>query len=320
MPVRTAKYRRTSVDFWPGFVDAMATLLLVITFLLAVFVVGQFVLANLLSGRDRALAQLQSQIAELADLLALEKKQKTSLEEKLAGLTASLAEAQAKRKALALALGEEQKLSQAATAQAELLNQQIAALRKQLQTLQAALEASEKRDRKNKTQIANLGRRLNAALAQKVQELARHRSAFMAALRGLLKDRDGFEIVGDRFIFQAEVLFDSGSAEISPRGKFELRKITDVMAKVGKDIPAKVDWVLRVDGHTDIQPIRTEQFPSNWHLSVARAVAVVEFLAARGMKPKRLVAAGFGEFRPLVQGGSEVWYRNRRIEFKLTER
>ena len=320
MSSRTAKYKRGGIDFWPGFVDAMATLLLVITFLLAVFVIGQFVLVDLLAGRDRSLAQLRSQVAELADLLALEKKQTASLEEQLAGLTSSLAQAQDENKNLSLALSEEKKLSQAAAAQAALLNQQIAALRKQLQTLTAALEASEERDRKNKAQIADLGRRLNVALAQKVQELARHRSAFMAALRDLLKDQDGFEIVGDRFIFQSEVLFDSGRAEISPRGKFELRKVAQVMNKVSRDIPAKVDWVLRVDGHTDIQPIKTKQFPSNWHLSTARALSVVEFLIAGGMKPRRLVAAGFGQFRPLAQGGSEVWYRNRRIEFKLTER
>ncbi len=320
MASRAAKYRRSSIDFWPGFVDAMATLLLVITFLLAVFVIGQFVLTNLLAGRDRSLAKLQTQVAELANLLALEKKQNTSLEDKLAGLTASLAAAQAKSEKLSLDLGKEKELAQKAIAQAALLNQQIAALRQQLQTIAAALEASEERDRKNKAQIAALGRRLNTALAQKVQELARHRSAFMAALRDVLKDLDGFEIVGDRFIFQSEVLFDSGSAAINPRGKFELRKVAQVMNRISKDIPAKVDWILRVDGHTDIQPINTAQFPSNWHLSTARAVAVVEFLVARGMKPKRLAAAGFGQFRPLAQGGSEVWYRNRRIEFKLTER
>ena len=318
MSRRAAKYRRSAVDFWPGFVDAMATLLLVITFLLAVFVIGQFVLTNLLSGRDRALAQLQIQIAELANLLALEKNNSASLQEKLAGLASSLAKAQTDNKSLSALLAKEKETSQTAIAQAELLNQQIAALRKQLQIIEAALEASEARDKESQARIAELGRRLNTALAQKVQELAKHQSQFMAALRNLLKDRKGFEIAGDRFIFQSEVLFDSGSAAISPRGKFELRKVSEVMAQIAQDIPDKVDWVLRVDGHTDVQPIRTEQFPSNWHLSSARAVSVVEFLIARGMKPKRLVAAGFGQFRPLVQGNSAVWYRNRRIEFKLT--
>ena len=274
------KARRAAIDFWPGFVDAMATLLLVITFLLAVFVIGQFVLANLLSGRDRTLAQLQIQIAELSDLLALEKTTATKLEAKLAGLLASLAQAEEEKKTLSGSLAREQEISARGARQALLLNQQLAALRAQLESLEAALEAGEAQDRANKARIADLGKRLNAALARKVQELARYRSDFMAALRDLLKDREGFEIVGDRFILQSEVLFDSGSARINPRGKFELRKVAEVMIEIGRKIPPKIDWVLRVDGHTDIQPIRTRRFPSNWHLSAARAVAVVEFLIA----------------------------------------
>lgn len=305
---------RSAIDFWPGFVDAMATLLLVITFLLAVFVVGQFVLGNLLTGKNQAITKLESQIAELANLLALERTDNQKIKAELSSLFTSLEQAKNK-------LNAEKKLSAAARTQAGLLNQQLAQLQKQLTALEKALRASEAKDKTAQVRIKELGKRLNTALASKVQELARHRSEFMAALRAILKDRKSFEIVGDRFILQSEVLFGSGEAIISPQGKTQLRKVANVINEVRHSIPPQINWVLRVDGHTDIQPIKTKRFPSNWNLSAARAVEVVKFLIKEKVPPNRLVAAGFGEYHPLQSAANpRQWKRNRRIEFKLTQR
>ncbi|MGI9383751.1 MAG: peptidoglycan -binding protein, partial [Methyloligellaceae bacterium] len=191
----------------------------------------------------------------------------------------------------------------------------------QIAALEEALDASEKRDRESQTQIADLGRRLNIALARKVQELAKYRSDFFGRLRQVLGDREEIRVVGDRFVFQAEVLFDSGSAEINPQGIAQLDKLAQVLGQIKGEIPQEINWVLRIDGHTDINPIATPQFPSNWELSSARAISVVRHLIDKGVAPKRLVAAGFGEFQPLDAGtADDALRRNRRIELKLTEK
>ena len=318
---RLARRSRAPLNFWPGFVDAMATLLLVITFLLALFVVGQFTLGNLLSGKDKTITQLETRIAELAQLLALEKVTSENYKTELAELVASLEKTKKSNKALASALTGEKAAKEKANARLVLLNRQLAQLRKQLAALEAALQASEAKDKKSQAQIKELGKRLNTALASKVQELARYRSAFMEALRDILRDRKDFEIVDDRFILQSEVLFRSGEARVSRQGKVQLGKVARVINDVRRSIPPKVSWVLRVDGHTDIQPIKTKAFPSNWHLSVARSLAVVEFLVERGVPPQNLVAAGFGQYHPLKSATNpNEWRRNRRIEFKLTQR
>lgn len=334
--------RGFSADYWPGFVDALTTLLLVLIFLLSIFVLAQFFLGQALSGRDEALERLNARIAELADLLDLEKDRASGFEMQIAQLSATLAtsddtsqEANSEvirlSELLAAAEGEihglegtvddEKALSAEARALVELLNQQMAALRQQIASLQATLDASEARDAKSQAKIANLGKRLNAALAQKVQELARYRSEFFGRLRKALGDRDDIEVVGDRFILQSEVLFDSGSADISPAGRSELKKIAGALREITVSIPDDIKWVLRVDGHSDTVPIHTGRFPSNWHLSSARAISVVTFLIGEGVDPNHLVAAGFGEFQPLdTSGTSTALRRNRRIEFKLTER
>ncbi len=334
--------RRSRFDYWPGFVDATVNLLLVVAFLLSLFVASEFVLSREVGSQDNVIVQLRSRLAALADLLALQEEENASLQQELAGLTDTLAGERTERRRLAglleaesgeesevvrlrEALDEEQRISAEALAQAALLNQQIAAMRRQLRSLQEALEASEARDLESQAQIAELGRRLNTALAQKVQELSRYRSGFLAALRKILSQREGFEIVGDRFILQSEVLFESGEAQINARGRWELRKVAEALKEVSREIPENVAWVLRIDGHTDASPIRAgtalaKKYPSNWHLSAARALAVVEFLVEQGIAPERLVAAGFGEYRPLDAGRSaEAYRRNRRIEFKLTE-
>ena len=334
--------RHEDAPYWPGFVDAMAQLLLVITFLLSVFMTAQFLLAREITGQDSALGQLRSQIAELTQLLALEKSSKGAVEanllalsddltaEKLksAGLIASLAAEGSKSSTanqtiggLQTALDKEKALTSEALSQVELLNQQIAAMRRQLAQLNNILTDAETRNKSSEAQIAELGKRLNSALAQRVQELSRYRSEFFGRLRQILSQRSDILVVGDRFVFQSEVLFAKGDAEISPLGQAEMLKLADALRQLEAEIPQDIAWVLRVDGHTDIDPIKSPLFQSNWELSSARAIAVVKYLIAQGVAPKHLVAAGFGEFQPLDVGTSEdAKSQNRRIELKLTER
>ena len=334
--------RQEDAPYWPGFVDAMAQLLLVITFLLSIFMTAQFLLARQISGQDSALGQLRSQIAELTQLLALETSAKGAVEanllaltddlsaEKLknAGLVASLASEDLKGSTanqtiggLQTALDKEKTLSSQALSQVELLNQQIAAMRRQLAQLNNILTDAETRNKSSEAQIADLGKRLNSALAQRVQELSRYRSEFFGRLRQILSQRSDILVVGDRFVFQSEVLFAKGDAEISPLGQEEMLKLADALRQLEAEIPQDIAWVLRVDGHTDIDPIKSPFFQSNWELSSARAIAVVKFLITQGIAPKHLVAAGFGEFQPLDPGTSEdAKSQNRRIELKLTER
>jgi chemotaxis protein MotB len=333
---------RRSIDYWPGFVDALSTLVLGIIFLLTVFVVVQFFLSQDLAGKDTALSRLNAQIAQLTDLLSLEKTGKIDLEEQVARLNASLAAAQSESERLrgaaegagqgaavareqlgraTSALEAEKSISARALAQVDLLNQQIAALRRQLGALEEALQASETKDKDQQTQIAKLGERLNIALAQRVQELTRYRSDFFGRLREILGNRADIRVVGDRFVFQSEVLFDSGQAVLNPEGRIELDQLASALLELERQIPPEIAWVLRVDGHTDVRPIANAQFPSNWALSAARAISVVQYLISKGVSPQHLVAAGFGEFQPLDPAATEEAYRrNRRIELKLTER
>jgi chemotaxis protein MotB len=219
------------------------------------------------------------------------------------------------------ALGAQEALSKEAQLRVELLNRQLLALRQQIARLSLALEASEAKSAEQDVQIVDLGKRLNAALASKVEELARYRSEFFGRLREVLGDRQDVQIVGDRFVFQSEVLFESGSAEIGEPGKVQLASFAQTLLEIAAKIPPEIDWILRVDGHTDNRPISTFQFKSNWELSTARAISVVRFLESEGVPSRRLVAAGFGEYQPLVQGTTEADYRrNRRIELKLDQR
>jgi chemotaxis protein MotB len=202
------------------------------------------------------------------------------------------------------------------------LNQQIAALRRQLAAIESALDASEQKNKQQQNRITDLGQRLNIALAQKVQELTKYRSDFFGKLRQILGNRPDMRIVGDRFVLQSEVFFDTGKADLKPEGTAELDKVASALVGLEQQIPADIPWVLRVDGHTDVRPIAPGgQFRSNWDLSAARAISVVQYLISKGVTPKRLVAAGFGEFQPIDTGTTDDAYRrNRRIEFKLTER
>jgi chemotaxis protein MotB len=209
-----------------------------------------------------------------------------------------------------------------ALSQVDALNQQIAALRRQLAAIESALQASETREQDAQTRVADLGSRLNVALAQKVQELARYRSDFFGRLRDILGNRPDIRIVGDRFVFQSEVFFDPGQAELKPEGMPELDKVASAMRDIITNIPPDIPWVLRVDGHTDKRPLSgTGKFATNWDLSAARAIAVVRYLQSQGLPPEHLLAAGFGEYQPLDLGDTEdAFKRNRRIELKLTDR
>jgi len=337
-----ARRGREGINYWPGFVDALSTLLLGIIFLLTVFAVVQFYLSQEVSGKETVLTRLNAQIAQLTDMLSLEKTGKTSLEETIAQLRASLVGAESERDRIKglyeglssganTAQGQittlnsqveaEKRVSSRALAQVELLNQQIAALRRQLSALESALDASEKRDKDQQTRIADLGQRLNIALAQRVQELSRYRSEFFGRLSAILSNRPDIRVVGDRFVFQSEVFFDTGSAVLRPEGLAELDKLAGALLELEKEIPKEIAWVLRIDGHTDVRPIASVQYPSNWALSAARAISVAQYLISKGVSPQRLVAAGFGEFQPLDNERTEDAYRrNRRIELKLTER
>lgn len=400
--------RRRSVDIWPGFVDALSTLLMVIIFVLMVFMLGQFYMGQALSGRNEALDRLNRQVNELADLLALERRANADLRSSVAQLSAELQSSLAERERLGIAaanaedlaarlaemtssaqtaggqaekvakeledayktisadrekiqlqlrelqllrqevaalkalrtdletrvndlggrlgdhqkqLSEERRLSDSARAHAALLNQQLEALRNELNRLAAALDASEKLTEDQKAQIANLGQRLNQALATKVEELQRYRSEFFGKLRQVLGGRPGIRVEGDRFVFQSELLFPSGSADLGPEGQIQLAQLASTLRRLMQEIPAEVNWVLRVDGHTDKVPIYNLRFPSNWELSTARATSVVKFLMAQGIPPERLAAAGFGEFHPLdARETPEALAKNRRIEIRMDQR
>src|SRR6266478_5915678 len=341
MALARARRNETGFNYWPGFVDALSTLVLSIVFLLSVFLVVQFFLSQEVTGKDKALEQLNAKVAQLNELLSLEKLGKLNLDDQLSQVRAGLAAAEAERDRvkglyeglagagnaagrateLNKALDSEKMISSRALAQIEVLNQQISALRRQLAALEEALDASEKRDKESQGRIADLGQRLNVVLAQRVQELSRYRSEFFGRLRAILGNRPDIRIVGDRFVFQSEVFFDTGQAQLLPEGRAELDKLASALTELDKQIPNEIAWVLRVDGHTDVRPINGPLFKSNWELSAGRAISVVQYLISLGVPAQRLVAAGFAEFQPLDTAATEDAYkRNRRIELKLTER
>lgn len=372
-----AQRRRRSIDYWPGFVDALSSLLMVLVFVLLIYTIGQFVLADQLSGRDQALTQLRAELAQLADVLAMEKRARADAELRIGELSASLEATRAERDGLRIALDatetqlastqvalegkeaqlakaladlaalaelkqqleaeiasrlveldeqntklvEQTELTNAARAQVELLNRQLRALRTQLTELQAALDLERAQSKAKDVRIEDLGKQLNLALAHRVNELNRYRSDFFGKLREVLGNRSDIQIVGDRFIVPSELLFASGSDELTPAAKARLDRLAQTLREIAAEIPPEIDWVLRIDGHTDKRPINTPRFPSNWELSSARAIAIVKYLIGAGIPAKRLAANGFGEFQPLDPSNTEAAYAiNRRIEIQLTNR
>jgi len=342
--VAIARSRRSvsRTEYWPSFVDVLTNLLLVFIFLLSIFALVQFLLSREISGKDTVLQRLNAQIAELTEMLALQRSNNSELSDNLSTLQASLTATEGERDRLKGLLNQQsnaassagaritslnndldsqKQISQRALAQVELLNQQISALRTQIAALESALNASEDKDKQSQAQIADLGRRLNVALAQRVQELSRYRSDFFGRLRQILGDRPDIRIVGDRFVFQSEVLFASNSDQINQDGQAELDKVAGAIKELMQEIPNDIPWVLQINGHTDKRPITGGRFKSNWDLSAARAISVVQYFISRGIPPERLVAAGYGEYQPLVEGDTDAAFaQNRRIELKLTER
>jgi chemotaxis protein MotB len=328
MALARSRGRRSSIDIWPGFVDALAQLLMVIIFILLVFTVGQFYLSDALSGRDEALKQLQQKISALADELALEKQTSETLRGNSASLAAQLKAAQDERDALTAKLSaagqvnaQEQQTSQAAKSQVEELTAEIASLKEQLAKVSAALDLSSATVKNQQDQIVELGKKLNLALANKVEELARYRSEFFGKLSEILGNRQDIRVVGDRFVFQAEVLFSPGKADLSSDAKQQLDPVFDALKDIAAKIPPDINWVLQINGHTDHRPVHNDQFASNWQLSTARAIAVVRYAIERGVPADHLAAAGFADNQPIDNATSDDAYRkNRRIELKLTER
>ncbi len=342
MALARARRRLSAPNYWPGFVDMLSTLLLVVIFLMSLFMITNYIITQAASGKDTMLSRLNRQLSELTELLALERSKNENAADELSALQATLTDkdkenqrltgllgtaggatesAEARASGLSAKLDEQKQITNDALAKVELLNQQLAAVRLQLAALNEALEASEAKDKESQQKIADLGQRLNVALAKKVQELARYRSDFFGKLREALGGREDFQIVGDRFVFPSDVLFDPGSAELKPEALPQIDKLAAALKDIGDKIPPDIPWVMRVDGHTDIRPIATPEFPSNWELSSARAISVVRYLMQQGIAPQHLVAAGFGEFQPIDSGTSEeALAKNRRIELKLTER
>lgn len=267
-----------------------------------------------LAEAEEATAAHIRQIASLDRQIELLNALKKDMESRISEMAGKLSETGEK-------LLSEQEYSESARAQVALLNQQMSALRAQLAQIRTALEISEADAEAKNVQIANLGKRLNAALASKVQELSRYRSEFFGRLRDVLGSKRGVRIVGDRFVFQSEVLFAKSEAEVATAGKEQLDQLATTLLEIALEIPGEIDWILRVDGHTDSDPISTPRYPSNWELSSARAISVVKHLIDAGLPANRMVAAGFGEFHPIDEQNDEISKRrNRRIELKLTQR
>jgi chemotaxis protein MotB len=277
-------------------------------------VIAQAFLQQQLAGRDKSLAELNRRVAELNQMLGKERETSASFKTQLEVATAKLNDlTQARDKATESA--------NASAAEVQQLSQQIADLTASIQKLNDALGVANAKAQEQTTTIDALTQKLNAALAEKVSELARYRSEFFGRLREVLGDRKDIRIVGDRFVFQSEVLFPSASATMGKGGEEELAKLAHTLLDISKTIPPGLNWVLRVDGHTDRIPIHTPDFPNNWALSTARATAVVEFLIAQGVPPERLAAAGFAEYQPVDSGTDEAALaHNRRIELKFDQR
>ena len=454
MAMRARRNGGNGLEAWPGYVDALSTLLMVIIFVLLVFVLAQAFLSVTLSGRSHALDKANQQLAELTDALSLERGHASDLQASISQLTQQLAAGNAardqlnrqiaalrdqsqqiasdrdrlskqladanlavqgatvanttltsqlgdtksqlataqqqladarnqlaemqrqiadldktvtvgketlqakisdlaklaeqaralaalrddlekqaqdaavratteqqRREAVQVQLADEKKLGDSAKAQIALLNQQIDQLKAQLSSVASALDLSQQAGRDKDVKIANLGQRLNVALAAKVEELQQYRSEFFGKLHALLANRSGIQVVGDRFVFQSEVLFPVGSAELTPAGVAQMTTLAVTIKDVASEIPPDLHWILRVDGHTDPQPVKGGQFASNWELSAARAITVVKLLIADGVPPDHLAATGFGEYQPFGPGDTtDAYAKDRRIELRLTDR
>ncbi|MBB2165888.1 peptidoglycan -binding protein [Gluconacetobacter sp. 1b LMG 1731] len=321
---RRRRQTHSGLDAWPGYVDALSTLLMVVIFVLLVFVLGQAFLSVVLAKRQQAMEQLTQQVSKLNDMLALEQNRSHTLQLSVASLRSAhdkdVAMASSLTAQVSQLTAERDTLSQASQQQVAALSTQLDELRRQLGAAMMVLDISQQQIHDRDHKIDDLGQKLNVALADKVEQLQRYRSEFFGRLRDILKNQDGVQIVGDRFVFQSEVLFPPGSADLSPKGVAEIRTLARTFRQVSSQIPTSIPWIMRVDGHADRQPIHSA-FASNWELSTARAITVVKLLIAEGISPQHLAATGFADFQPLDNHDTQAAYaRNRRIEFRLTDR
>lgn len=329
------RQRPSSINIWPGFVDALTQLTMVLVFVLLIFTVGQFYLSGAVSDKDKQIRKLTAALSTLDSMLSLEKDRDARLRADVDALRAALAQEDAAKKRLADSLVSTQDRAAAAEdalagATSQLrqedstiaaLNRNIDELRRQLTAIATALDLAQTKSKADEVQIADLGAKLNLALARKAEDLARYRSEFFGRLKEILGDRPDISVVGDRFVFQSEVLFALGSAELSPEARKRLLPLVTALRQIGGEIPSNINWILEVDGHTDNRPIlKGARYASNWELSTARAVSVVGFLVEQGIPARHLAAAGFGEWQPLDARQSEAAFeKNRRIELRLTQ-
>lgn len=310
-----------TLDIWPGFVDALATLLMVLVFMIMLFVVYQFVLTEILRDREQDLDHSRSKASSLSSLLESEKSTSQHLKKLLKDKEDNLIMA---LKNLDLSTNELTKNKQyraATEQQIETLSQELETFNQQIARITQALEISEQAVTQQKSHIKHLNTKLNEALVSKVEEMAKYRSEFFGMLRDTLGNHPDIRIVGDRFIFQSEVLFESGSADVTPTGYKQLAKVAQIIQEISQKIPSSLNWMIRVDGHTDYRPIHNNTFRSNWELSFARALSVVTFFIKNDIPAKRLAPTGFGEQQPITTGKSaEQLRKNRRIELKFDQR
>ncbi|MBZ2169768.1 peptidoglycan -binding protein [Marinobacter sp. F4216] len=333
---------RSTINAWPGYVDALSALLMLIIFMLLIYVVSQLYLSQTLTERNTELARLNERLDEISSLLGLERNRAGVLEDQLSAsqdrntqlqdrlnatrnlLMQQTAESEAQAERLARldeSLSDKDELTASQEALILNLSNQIISLQRQLQKITAALKLQEEETAERESELEDVSQRLNTLLAERVNQLEQYQSEFFGRLRDILAANENIRVVGDRFLLPSELLFASGSAKLGPEGQQELDKLAAVLLDVAESIPDDLDWILRIDGHTDIVPINTPQFPSNWELSTARAVAVVRYLAEQGVPDRRMVAAGFGQYFPVAEGTSpEALQKNRRIEIKLTDR
>ena len=374
----TNKIRRRHVDYtWPGFVDALSSLLMVIIFVLMIFVLSQFFLSQKMSGQDEALVKLKSNLIELSELLSLERESNIALtsdlsilEKKIIGLKEQFEKGkivndrnneelknnvkiinfnknkikeldailikkiqEAKlysKNMIDLSQNLEKKegkikkkdaLLRASQEEVNKLTRASIQLRNKLSQLQTLLSAYKAKDKKEKIKTLNIGKDLNSALARKVEELQRFKSEFFGRVRELIKERPEIRVVGDRFVFQSEVLFSTGSVEIGPKGQLEMVRLAATLMEIEKSLPTDIDWILQIEGHTDNLPVKNGQiYKDNWELSTKRALSVLRYLIKQGIKPSRLSASGYGSFQPVdKKNNPQARKKNRRIEMKITQ-
>ena len=315
------RHRRRQFDIWPGFVDALTSLIMVMIFLLLLFAIGQFVLSDALAGKSRTLATLNLRLDELGRQAAMSEAERKAAAARVAELLARMGLVTEERDQLKSRMDEQNERLTALNNDILALDALRRQLEEQVTQLASRLNAADQNNQGKDLRIADLDRQLKLALASRANELEKYRSEFFGKLREALGNREDVRIVGDRFLLPSDILFSSGSAELGSDAQARLGKLVNTIRDVSQKIPDSIDWVLRIDGHTDRVPIATDKFPSNWELSTARAVAIVKWMTGQGISARHLSANGFAQYQPVDSGESpEALARNRRIEIQLTNR